>query len=371
MNKLFCSFSFLFMCFLISSTVHSTPIYRIVDLGLQESDQSEAVAVNDKGQVAGSYWMLGTKYSFLWNERDGISLIDLPETAAIVVMNNQGHIAGNYIDSSGRERGFFWDKQNGFFDIGSLGGNFTHIYDMNDRGQIVGQSECVNASLVDGESEQHAFLWEKGNIFDLGALVGELGLSGDRSKATGINNLGQIVGESNALFAHKRKLLRTNNRAVFWQNRFIEEIDISIDSRYNSTSLFVNNSGLVTCMDGHSGNFVFDLLTKNKSKIQHLNSRVVELHDNGDVFLFNFHNYFLKKKIADVAYFKKRYIENNYGNFNTYDHVHFATSFNNSQNWKPDSFEGAYDFNNKRWVVGVAENVYGEKHAVLLVPIVE
>ena len=142
---LICVFSF------INVSVFASPMYKLIDLGLQESDQSEAVAVNDKGVVAGAYWMFGEKHYFLWEEKSGIRLIDLPETAEIVVLNNAGQIAGNYKDSSGKDRGFIWDQCCGFFDIGTLGGSFTRVYDMNDRGQIVGESESSRSSLVDGE----------------------------------------------------------------------------------------------------------------------------------------------------------------------------------------------------------------------------
>ena len=96
---------------------------------------------------------------------------------------------------------------------------------MNDHGQIVGESESKNCSLVDGQKEVHAFLWQCGCMTDLGALTGDLGFRGDRSKATGINNQGQIIGTANSLLAHKGKFLRTNHRGVVWQNGVIGEID--------------------------------------------------------------------------------------------------------------------------------------------------
>ena len=64
------------------------------------------------------------------------------------------------------------------------------------------------------------------------ALSGDLGLPGDRSRATGINNLGQIIGISNYSIAYKAKLLRSNNRAVFWQDGKIEEINSVADPQY-------------------------------------------------------------------------------------------------------------------------------------------
>ena len=70
-------FKILFICLCVfTANVEAVPAYKLVDLGLQESDQSEAVAINDNGQVVGSYWMFGNKYYFMWEENKGITLID-------------------------------------------------------------------------------------------------------------------------------------------------------------------------------------------------------------------------------------------------------------------------------------------------------
>ena len=45
-------------------------------------------------------------------------------------------------------------------------------------------------------------------------------------------------------------------------------------------------------------------------------------------------------------------------------------SFNNLGQWKPKSLQ-SYGYSNKRWVVGRAQNIQGEWHAVLLVPVNE
>ena len=360
---------FAVLCILFSfSGYAATPKYKLIDLGLQESDRSEAVAVNDSGEVVGSYWMFGKKHYFKWLENEGISLIGLPETAEIRVLNNAGQIAGNYKDASGKDRGFIWDASFGFKDIGTLGGSFARVHDMNDLGQIVGESESSNISLVDGRKEQHAFLWQNNSMLDLGALSGDLGFLGDRSVATSINNHGQIIGTSNHLIAHKVKLLRANNRAVAWIDGVIKEVGGALEPQCSAWAFSINNNGLATYYQNNEmGWFVVDLFTMNTSKIQDMSRWAFKLNDNGDVFLFHNHNYNLDKEIADITYFKKN--ESNYEDFRHYEHVYFGNSYDNLQPWKPGSFEGACDFNNKRWVVGIAENRYGERHGVLLIPI--
>jgi len=360
---------FLFaLCLFASFEISAAPKYKLVDLGLQESDQSEAVAINDNGQVAGIYWMLGKKYYFMWTEKDGIHLIDLPETASIKVLNNAGQIAGDYKDASGKDRGFIWEASLGFNDIDTLGGSFTRVYDMNDLGQIVGESESSNISLVDGRKEIKAFIWQKSSMIDLGALTGDLGVHGDRSVATSINNQGQIIGTSNFLIAHKQKFLRTKNRAVVWQNGVIEEIDRSLHLECSALATSVNNSGLATFWHSTYGYYAVDLAEKSKIlfSINNFNCPF-EITDEKDIFIIH--------TTADIPAIYISFLkganskEYKFGEI-FYDYVYFQDTFQSPTLWKLNAFVGT-SFNNKRWVAGVAENIYGEHHGVLLVPITE
>ena len=66
-------------------------------------------------------------------------------------------------------------------DLGSLGGTYNSANGINDSGQIVGQSESADGAL-------HSFLYENGEMKDLGTF------GGISSTVYGINNSGQIVG---------------------------------------------------------------------------------------------------------------------------------------------------------------------------------
>src|SRR5215204_2722629 len=68
-------------------------------------------------------------------------------------------------------------------DLGTLGGQESHAYSINERGQVVGDA-------LTATGETHAFIWKKGVMIDLGTL------GGTSSYARAINDRGQVVGLS-------------------------------------------------------------------------------------------------------------------------------------------------------------------------------
>ena len=81
-------------------------------------------------------------------------------------------------------------KKNGRrFDIGSLSGAGSVLFDQNNRGEVVGES-AVNIGVFPQTAVQ-AVAWTRGSgLKDLGTL------GGDNSEADGVNNHGVIVGSS-------------------------------------------------------------------------------------------------------------------------------------------------------------------------------
>jgi len=173
-------------------------------LGTFGGNQSLATSVNDKGQVVGfasniipdafamSVFAFGATqvHAFLW--QDG-SMTDLGTLGGLdssaFVVNERGQISGqsttdsviNPNTGSPQVDPFLWDNGK-MIDLGTLGGALGFPLGMNNRGQVVGDSDLA------GDISFHAFLWDHGSMKDLGTL------GGSRSEARWINERGEVAG---------------------------------------------------------------------------------------------------------------------------------------------------------------------------------
>jgi probable HAF family extracellular repeat protein len=191
---------------------------QTIDLGTTDGGyESAALAVNSRGQVVGAAanevpdpdamfglnfgWVTQTR-AFLWQNGNMQDLGTLRgvdgvygTNAVADLINEQGQVVGeSYVSSTPSRfcgdgnpletRAFLWEH-GVMQDIGNFGGTCTFAADLNDQGQVVGQSNLA------GDQSFHAFLWDHGLLRDLHQF-GTLG--GDRSTAIALNNAGEIVG---------------------------------------------------------------------------------------------------------------------------------------------------------------------------------
>lgn len=178
-------------------------------------NSSFPIWVSDNGLVAGisenGIDPLTGSFAFeavLWR-KDG-SIFDLGtlggNDSIAYAVNNRGQVAGGalntipdpyaasvfFVPGVTQVHAFRWTTWQGMQDLGTLGGTDSFAFLINERGQIAGWSftnTTVNSST--GYPTLDPFLWENGKMLDLGTLGGTLG------QANGLNNRGQVVGASN------------------------------------------------------------------------------------------------------------------------------------------------------------------------------
>lgn len=152
--------------------------------------------INNSGQVTGIYdFNDDLKYHAFIIGPNGVGVTDLGTLGGTgsygFGINNSGQVVGNSFTAGDKYIHAFMTGPNGvgMTDLGTLDGNDrSAAIGINDSGQVAGYSYNANGSYPDGP--YHAFITGPNGIgmTSLGAM------GGDWSYASGINNLGQVVG---------------------------------------------------------------------------------------------------------------------------------------------------------------------------------
>ena len=200
---------------------------KIINLGTLDGNQSAGIGVNNAGQVTGfalnttpDSWGLacpcGTQSrAFLWQKgvmRD-LGTLGGPDSFGQFV-NDGGHVVGfsftnnipNPTTGMPTLDPFLWDGRK-MRDLGTLGGTFGAVTDMNNKDQVIGTSN------LEGDIDTHAFMWEptKPKMRDLRTLGGTFAIP------TMLNQGGTVVGVAT----------NTNDEllhAVLWRNFAIHDL---------------------------------------------------------------------------------------------------------------------------------------------------
>jgi probable HAF family extracellular repeat protein len=174
-----------YQAFLFSSADKS-----MTDVGSLGGNLNAACGINDAGQVTGySQDGNGNLLAFIFSRNAPIASLGTLNGAATSEafgLNNSGAVAGDSQSGNQNHRPVLFS--NGSVQDLGLGASsepdaLETAYAINDSGQIVGRHSTGNNSF-------HAFLFAKGNTTDFGTLGGANG------EALAINKNGQVVGDS-------------------------------------------------------------------------------------------------------------------------------------------------------------------------------
>jgi probable HAF family extracellular repeat protein len=165
------------------------------DLGVAGT-WSSAAGINDAGVVAG----VGGSFAERWFPDGGVdsfgSFGGSCRYSWANAINSTGQVVG-YASTTGSPHAFRWDPSTGLRDLGTLGGPSSNAYAINEAGHVVGDSDTATVLSCTTNSygtycnyERHPFLWIDGEMIDLGTL------GGSNATARSINARDEVVGES-------------------------------------------------------------------------------------------------------------------------------------------------------------------------------
>ncbi len=208
------------------------------DLGTLGGNESEALAVNRRGQVAGHSRIGGAVVKHAFLIADPGSMVDLGSLGGGGAMsiahdvNDAGAVVGLAETNTGQPHAFLWTAADGLRDLGALGAAPSMALGINNRAEVVGGSG-------------HAFLWtEQAGMVDLGTLGGRTSCASD------VNDLGCIVGVSQTDRTDARGLpvtrafLRTPDGAM---------LDLgTLGGEHSSAAAISEDDGGVVRIAGHS-----------------------------------------------------------------------------------------------------------------------
>jgi probable HAF family extracellular repeat protein len=193
---------------------------------------SVAYDINDHGQVVGSGDVsMDSRHALTW-DRDG-NVTDLTPgnniyaSSNAYAINNHGDIAG-YTSDAGNTRAVIWSNGTPTL-LSSLKDEQSAVaYGINEHGEAVGSSTSNSPHTA----AERAVYWKMGRAIKLGTLGGR------NSRASAINDRGDIVGWAQDQFGDQQATLWVNGKAIDLQ-------EFAPENWYLQTATSINDKGVI------------------------------------------------------------------------------------------------------------------------------
>jgi probable HAF family extracellular repeat protein len=217
---------------------------EIIDLGSLGGGEVLASSINNHGQIVGfstntipdPYCFFGTVQVrvFLWQHGQ---MQDLGTLGGNCATTGPIDVAGNPINDKGQIVGgsttssipnpitgippwdpFLWEEGTGMIDLGTLGGVYGGAQGINNRGQVIGQSSIAadpgacNGFPDNGNDNCHPFLWDHGTLIDLNTSS----MGGNPNYVAAIDDAGDIIGTG--------AFLNAASDAFLWRNGVVTDL---------------------------------------------------------------------------------------------------------------------------------------------------
>jgi len=182
----------------------------VVDLGTLGGPYSFATALNDRGEVVGSGRTAeGVDHAFYWSNgvmRD-LGTLGGSFSNAVAVSAN-GQVTGMAYYSDREAHAFLWDGH--MTDLGALH-DFAASWGvaLNARGDVIGQS----SSSTDNPEHSRPFLWRRGVL----SALREPAPYAPALSANAVNNRGQVAGEYFRYFPSSAQVAVVWEDGVMWE----------------------------------------------------------------------------------------------------------------------------------------------------------
>ncbi|PYS19582.1 MAG: hypothetical protein DMG17_01835, partial [Acidobacteria bacterium] len=232
--------------------------YTITDLGTLADCGSAGYAINARGQVTGvsqrrallegHLWCVGPWDTFLISS-PYTTMIDLGRAIEGYSINASGQIAGRGFTPGYQTHAFLTSPTyTSVTDLGTLGGDFSQAFGINDSGQVAGNSTRRPGDDTTYDSRAFLIFPPYTSMTDLGTL-GRYN-SHEASWVSGINSSGQVVGSSYSIYHHPYDPAWPSKHAFVISPPYRNMIDLGTlpGGDLGSSASGINDAGQITGM---------------------------------------------------------------------------------------------------------------------------